>query len=101
MELADLGVAAGQQLGIQLAGDGLQLLGRDAVGGRVHAVAPAPEVVRCAGVTAASLRATHFSLMRSLKIRLCYGARHEPAVGRVRVLANDSFLAVKHFAREK
>ena len=50
MELADLGVAAAEQFGIQLAGNGFQLLGRDAVGGRVHAVAPAPEVVsdRCA-----------------------------------------------------
>ena len=45
VELADLRVAAGQQLGVQVRGHGLQLLGRDAQGHPVHAVAPAPEVV--------------------------------------------------------
>ena len=45
VELADLGVAALQQLKVQLGGDGLQLPGRDAKGHAVHAVAPGPEVI--------------------------------------------------------
>ena len=45
VELADLGVAAAQQLDIELRRDGAQLLGRDAQRDAVHAVAPRPEVV--------------------------------------------------------
>ena len=46
VEVADLRVAAPQQLHIQLGRNGLQLIGADAQGHAVHAVAPGPEVVR-------------------------------------------------------
>jgi hypothetical protein len=45
VELADLRVAALQQLGVQLRGHRAQLRGRDAQRHAVHAVAPGPEVV--------------------------------------------------------
>ena len=45
VEFTDLGVAAAQQFEVQHRGDGLQLIGRDAQGHAVHAVAPRPEVV--------------------------------------------------------
>ena len=45
MEFADLGVAAGQQLGVKPGGNGLELRGRYAQGHGVHAFAPAPEVI--------------------------------------------------------
>ena len=48
MEFADLGVAGLQQLGIELCGNRLELIGVDAQRGAVHAVAPAPEVVMAA-----------------------------------------------------
>ena len=48
MEFTDLGVAAGQQLGVQPGSDMLQLFWRDTPGHRVHAVAPAPEVIAAA-----------------------------------------------------
>ena len=48
VELADLRVAAGQQLGVELCRDGLQLARRDAQRDAVHAIAPGPEVVRLA-----------------------------------------------------
>ena len=49
MEFTDLGVAAGQQFGIQPGGDMFQLFWRDTPGHRVHAVAPTPEVIAAAG----------------------------------------------------
>ena len=45
MELADFGVAAAQQLGIELGRHRPQLGRRDGAGHPVHAVAPAPEIV--------------------------------------------------------
>ena len=45
VELADLGVAAGEQLDVQVRRDRAQLLRRDAQRDAVHAVAPRPEVV--------------------------------------------------------
>jgi hypothetical protein len=48
VEFTHLGVAALQQLGIQLAGHGAQRVGRYPQCHGVHAVAPAPEIIVCA-----------------------------------------------------
>ena len=45
VELADVGVAAGQQLAVEVRGDGLHVVRGHGAGHAVHAVAPAPEVV--------------------------------------------------------
>ena len=76
VELADLGVAAGQQLCIQLAGDGFKLLGCDAVGGGVHAVAPAPEVVSERSARAAPFGQADDGALKGMAVGVDHAGQH-------------------------
>jgi hypothetical protein len=76
MEIADLGVAAGQQLGIQLGRNRLELLGRDAVGRAVHAVAPAPEIVGRMGAGAAAFGQARHGALEGMAVRVDQAGQH-------------------------
>ena len=76
VKLAYLGVAARQQFGIQLAGNGLELFGRNAVGGGVHAVAPSPEVITGLVAQAAPLGQTGNGALEGMAVRIDQAGQH-------------------------
>ena len=77
VELADLRVAAAQQLDVELRRDRAQLLGRDAQRDRVHALAPRPEVVVLAAGIAALGEAGEGALER-MAVRIDQAGQHRP-----------------------